>query len=289
MQTIKFSKYTGAGNNYIFVDGRETNHNWNHLAKSISDKNFGIGSDGLIVLDKSNIADFEMIMFNADGSEGEMCGNGVRCMARFAEDVEVIKPKQGNIKVATKAGIKIINPYYKNNIMTKASVDMGAPLFDPTKIPVLPDTIENDIPIVNFNYKDLSLKLYCVNTGVPHCIAYIDEPVYDFELEKIGPLVEKHEKFPQGVNFEIVNIKTDEDGELVNTIVRVWERGSGITLACGTGATAVAAISKKLNHFNDVLHMNFPGGDLSCNFNKESSINMEGPIEYIGSGTYNIN
>ena len=283
MQTIKFSKYTGAGNNYIFVDGRETNHNWNDLAKSISDKNFGIGSDGLIVLDKSNIADFEMIMFNADGSEGEMCGNGLRCMARFAEDVEVIKPKQGNIKVATKAGIKIINPYYENNIMTKASVDMGAPIFDPTKIPVLPDTIENDIPIVNFNYKDLSLKLYCVNTGVPHCIAYIDEPVYDFELEKIGPLVEKHEKFPQGVNFEIVNKKTDK------YIVRVWERGSGITLACGTGATAVAAISKKLNLFDDVIQMNFPGGDLSCNCSKDSSINMEGPIEYIGSGTYNIN
>ena len=283
MQTIKFSKYTGAGNNYIFVDGRETNHNWNDLAKSISDKNFGIGSDGLIVLDKSNIADFEMIMFNADGSEGEMCGNGLRCMARFAEDVEVIKPKQGNIKVATKAGIKIINPYYKNNIMTKASVDMGAPIFDPTKIPVLPDTIENDIPIVNFNYKDLSLRLYCVNTGVPHCIAYIDEPVYDFELEKIGPLVEKHDKFPQGVNFEIVNKKTDK------YIVRVWERGSGITLACGTGATAVAAISKKLNLFDDVIQMNFPGGDLSCNCSKDSSINMEGPIEYIGSGTYNIN
>tara|TARA_B000000460_G_scaffold125364_1_gene88291 strand:+ start:3426 stop:4277 length:852 start_codon:yes stop_codon:yes gene_type:complete len=283
MQTIKFSKYTGAGNNYIFVDGRETNHNWNDLAKSISDKNFGIGSDGLIVLDKSNIADFEMIMFNADGSEGEMCGNGLRCMARFAEDVEVIKPKQGNIKVATKAGIKIINPYYENNIMTKASVDMGAPIFDPTKIPVLPDTIENDIPIVNFNYKDLSLRLYCVNTGVPHCIAYIDEPVYDFELEKIGPLVEKHDKFPQGVNFEIVNKKTDK------YIVRVWERGSGITLACGTGATAVAAISKKLNLFDDVIQMNFPGGDLSCNCSKDSSINMEGPIEYIGSGTYNIN
>ena len=283
MQTIKFSKYTGAGNNYIFVDGREINHNWNDLAKSISDKNFGIGSDGLIVLDKSDIADFEMIMFNADGSEGEMCGNGVRCMARFAEDVEVIKPKQGNIKVSTKAGIKIINPYYENNIMTKASVDMGAPIFDPTKIPVLPDTIENDIPIVNFNYKDLSLKLYCVNTGVPHCIAYIDEPVYNFELEKIGPLVEKYDKFPQGVNFEIVNKKEDK------YIVRVWERGSGITLACGTGATAVAAISKKLNLFDDVIHMNFPGGDLSCNCSKKSSINMEGPIEYIGSGTYNIN
>jgi len=283
MQTIKFSKYTGAGNNYIFVDGREINHNWNDLAKSISDKNFGIGSDGLIVLDKSDIADFEMIMFNADGSEGEMCGNGLRCMARFAEDVEVIKPKQGNIKVSTKAGIKIINPYYENNIMTKASVDMGAPIFDPTKIPVLPDTIENDIPIVNFNYKDLSLKLYCVNTGVPHCIAYIDEPVYNFELEKIGPLVEKYEKFPQGVNFDIVNKKEDK------YIVRVWERGSGITLACGTGATAVAAISKKLNLFDDVIHMNFPGGDLSCNCSKKSSINMEGPIEYIGSGTYNIN
>ena len=283
MQTIKFSKYTGAGNNYIFVDGRETNHNWNDLAKSISDKNFGIGSDGLIVLDKSNIADFEMIMFNADGSEGEMCGNGVRCMARFAEDVEVIKPKQGNIKVSTKAGIKIINPYYENNIMTKASVDMGAPIFDPTKIPVLPDTIENDIPIVNFNYKDLSLKLYCVNTGVPHCIAYIDEPVYNFELEKIGPLVEKYEKFPQKVNFSIVNKKE------YKYLVRVWERGSGITLACGTGATAVAAISKKLNLFDDVIHMNFPGGDLSCNCSKKSSINMEGPIEYIGSGTYNIN
>ena len=283
MQKIKFSKYTGAGNNYIFVDGREINHNWNDLAKSISDKNFGIGSDGLIVLDKSDVADFEMIMFNADGSEGEMCGNGIRCMARFAEDVEVIKPKQENIKVSTKAGIKIINPYYENNIMTKASVDMGAPIFDPTKIPVLQDTIENGIPIVNFNYKDLSLKLYCVNTGVPHCIAYIDEPVYNFELEKIGPLVEKYEKFPQKVNFSIVNRKENK------YIVRVWERGSGITLACGTGATAVAAISKKLNLFDDVIHMNFPGGNLTCNCSKKSSINMEGPIKYIGSGTYNIN
>ena len=283
MQTIKFSKYTGAGNNYIYVDGREKNYNWNDLAKSISDKNFGIGSDGLIVLDKSEIADFEMIMFNADGSEGEMCGNGVRCMARFAEDVEVIKPNKGNIKVATKAGIKVINPYYENNIMTKASVDMGSPIFDATKIPVLPDTIENDIPIVNFKYNDLSLKLYCVNTGVPHCIAYIDEPVYNFDLEKIGPLVEKYEKFPQGVNFEIVNKKEDK------YIVRVWERGSGITLACGTGATAVAAISKKLNLFDDVLDMNFPGGDLSCTCSNNPSINMEGPIEYIGSGTYNLN
>ena len=283
MQTIKFSKYTGAGNNYIFVDGREINHNWNDLAKSISDKNFGIGSDGLIVLDKSDVADFEMIMFNADGSEGEMCGNGIRCMARFAEDVEVIKPKQENIKVSTKAGIKIINPYYENNIMTKASVDMGAPIFDPTKIPVLQDTIENGIPIVNFNYKDLSLKLYCVNTGVPHCIAYIDEPVYNFELEKIGPLVEKYEKFPQKVNFSIVNRKENK------YIVRVWERGSGITLACGTGATAVAAISKKLNLFDEVIHMNFPGGDLTCNCSKKSSINMECPIKYIGSGSYNIN
>ena len=283
MQTIKFSKYTGAGNNYIYVDGREKNYNWNDLAKSISDKNFGIGSDGLIVLDKSEIADFEMIMFNADGSEGEMCGNGVRCMARFAEEVEVIKPNKGNIKVATKAGIKVINPYYENNIMTKASVDMGSPIFDATKIPVLPDTIENDIPIVNFKYNDLSLKLYCVNTGVPHCIAYIDEPVYNFDLEKIGPLVEKYEKFPQGVNFEIVNKKEDK------YIVRVWERGSGITLACGTGATAVAAISKKLNLFDDVLDMNFPGGDLSCTCSNNPSINMEGPIEYIGSGTYNLN
>jgi len=283
MQTIKFSKYTGAGNNYIYVDGREKNYNWNDLAKSISDKNFGIGSDGLIVLDKSEIADFEMIMFNADGSEGEMCGNGVRCMARFAEEVEVIKPNKGNIKVATKAGIKVINPYYENNIMTKASVDMGSPIFDATKIPVLPDTIENDIPIVNFKYNDLSLKLYCVNTGVPHCIAYIDEPVYNFDLEKIGPLVEKYEKFPQGVNFEIVNKKEDK------YIVRVWERGSGITLACGTGATAVAAISKKLNLFDDVLDMNFPGGDLSCTCSNNPSINMEGPIDYIGSGTYNLN
>jgi len=222
-------------------------------------------------------------MFNADGSEGEMCGNGVRCMARFAEEVEVIKPNKGNIKVATKAGIKVINPYYENNIMTKASVDMGSPIFDATKIPVLPDTIENDIPIVNFKYNDLSLKLYCVNTGVPHCIAYIDEPVYNFDLEKIGPLVEKYEKFPQGVNFEIVNKKEDK------YIVRVWERGSGITLACGTGATAVAAISKKLNLFDDVLDMNFPGGDLSCTCSNDPSINMEGPIDYIGSGTYNLN
>jgi len=285
MNKIKFHKYTGAGNNYIYIDGRNINYNWSDLSIKISDQNFGIGSDGLIVLDKSDNADFSMHMFNTDGSEGEMCGNGVRCLARFAEDLNVIPKNQEKITIDTKSGLKyVISPQYINNKMNRATVDMGIPIFTDNKIPVIKDNIVSGIPVVNFNHEDINLELFCVNTGVPHCVAFIDTPIYEFDLENIGPLVEKHDLFPHNVNFEIVNVINDN---IYN--VRVWERGSGITQACGTGATAVTAISKILKMHKDKLIMNFPGGELVCHWDGKKSIFMEGPIEFIGEGTFNIN
>ena len=131
--------------------------------------------------------------------------------------------------------------------------------------------------------KNLKLKLYCVNTGVPHCVAFVESPVYDFDLENIGPLVESYDKFPSKVNFEIVNVIDKNTYD-----VRVWERGSGITLACGTGAAAVAAVSQKLQMHDEKLSMNFPGGKLTCYWDGQNSIFMEGPIEFIGNGTYKL-
>ena len=284
MNQIEFYKYTGAGNNYIYIDAREINTDWVQLAKNISDPNFGIGSDGLIILDKSkDSADFSMRMFNRDGSEGEMCGNGMRCLARFAKDLNVVPNSKDKITISTKAGHIHVKPQYSNNIMNSATVDMGRPIFETDNIPVISDEFESSIPFVFFEHNNLKLKLYSVNTGVPHCVAFIDTPVYDFDLEYIGPLVEKHKNFPNKVNFEIVNIINENTYD-----VRVWERGSGITLACGTGAAAVAAISHKLNMHNNNLDMNFPGGKLTCNWDGENSIFMEGPIEFIGNGIYKI-
>ena len=240
---MKFTKMHGAGNDYIYLDARDMEEDWADLSRTMSDRHFGIGSDGLILIMNSDTADLRMRMFNADGSEGEMCGNGIRCFAKYAIDHGIVPTTTTSLQIDTLAGLRTVTPTYKNKLVDGAQVTMGVPRLDPADIPVSldPAIAGSRGPILKYAIHpgDFRLFLTFVSMGNPHAVTFIDQPVSEFPLHNIGPLVERHPMFPQRVNFEIVNVVDD-----THLIARVWERGSGETMACGTGACAIAVASK---------------------------------------------
>ena len=235
---MNFTKMHGAGNDYVFVDGRARERDWPSLSVAMSDRHLGVGSDGLIVLKRAASADVRMAMFNADGSEGEMCGNGIRCFARFAIDKGAVSPDRSPITVETLAGVLEVEPVWQGGEFSFASVSMGEAILEPARIPVL---APGDGPVLahplSVGGRDFSLTF--VSMGNPHAVAFIDEPVDAVPLHEIGPLVEHHPIFPNRVNFEIVNVLGEN-----RLKARVWERGSGLTQACGTGACAIAVAAR---------------------------------------------
>lgn len=245
---MKFTKMHGCGNDYVYVDcTKEVIPDIAATAVRVSDRHFGIGSDGLILIKSSEVADFEMDMYNADGSRGKMCGNGIRCVAKYVYDHGLTNKTE--ITVDTQAGIKTLQLTVCDGKVSKVRVDMGEPVLIPQEIPVkasvlgLADDRREAIVAQPFTVANSSYDITCVSMGNPHCITFIDEDVRSFPLEAIGALFEKHELFPEGVNTEFVNIIDKE-----HLRMRVWERGSGETLACGTGACAVA-VASYLNGF----------------------------------------
>lgn len=233
---MKFTKMHGLGNDYVYVNcfQEEVAHP-EEVAKYVSDRHFGVGSDGLILIKPSETADFEMAMYNADGSRGEMCGNGIRCVAKYVYDYGLTEKTQ--ISVETLAGIKYLDLTVENGKVSQVKVNMGAPCLTAAEIPVLADTrqvISEPIEAAGTVY-----TMTAVSMGNPHCVIFLEEDVRKLDLASLGPVFENHPRFPKRINTEFVNV-LDE-----NTLrMRVWERGSGETLACGTGAcaTAVAAI-----------------------------------------------
>ena len=262
----------GAGNDYVYVDARETNADWPALSVAVSDRHTGIGSDGLILLLPSDGADFRMRMFNADGSEGEMCGNGIRCLARFAVERGAVAPERSPMLVETGAGVMEVTPLWKGGEFARASVSMGEPRLAPSEIPV---TAPGNGPVIDYPLEvaGREFKITCVSMGNPHAVAFLDEPVEDVRLDEIGPLVEHHPMFPERVNFEIVN--NLGSGRLRT---RVWERGSGLTMACGTGACAVAVAARMHGYVNDKSTVELPGGNLVIEWPGEGLVIMEGPV-----------
>ena len=270
----------GAGNDYVYIDARRQDRDWPALSVAMSDRHRGIGSDGIILIMDSEKADLRMRMFNADGSEGEMCGNGIRCFAKYALDRGIVSADRSPVTVDTLAGIVDITPIRERGRIVAATVRMGEPRFRAEEIPVLAPGYETvlDYPL-QVNGREFSIS--CVSMGNPHAVAFVDEPVDDVPLHELGPLVERHPMFPQRVNFEIVNLV--DSGNLK---ARVWERGSGLTMACGSGACAIAVAARLHGHIGDLVTIALPGGDLDVTWSGEGQVILEGPAEEVFEGDW---
>lgn len=277
---MKFTKMEGLGNDYVYVNCfQEKIDNPADVAVKVSDRHFGIGSDGLILIKPSKVADFCMDMYNADGSRSEMCGNGIRCVAKYVYDYGLTE--QTSISIETLAGIKYLDLQVDNGKVSMITVNMGMPELVPAKIPVKSDKeilVDEPITVAGKEY-----KMTCVSMGNPHCVVFVDDTEH-FPLEEVGPEFENHEVFPNRVNTEFIQIL---DRKTVN--MRVWERGTGETLACGTGACAstVACILNGLTEDEITLHL--LGGDLRVRWDREENlVYMTGPAKVVFDGEIDL-
>ena len=274
---MKFTKMQGLGNDYVYVNCfQEKIADPSALAVKVSDRHFGIGSDGLILINPSDKADFEMEMYNADGSRGEMCGNGIRCVAKYVYDYGLTD--QTHISVETLAGIKYLDLTVEDGKVKLVRVDMGRPELAPAKIPVAASAEQAvDEPIL---VDGAEYRMTCVSMGNPHAVVFVDCDVKEFPLETVGPKFECHERFPNRVNTEFVRVTDRHTAEM-----RVWERGSGETLACGTGACAVAVACVLNGRTEEEVTVKLLGGDLDIRWDREKdTVYMTGPAEVVFDG-----
>lgn len=274
---LQFTKMHGLGNDYVYMDAiNQKIENRSELAKFVSDRHFGIGSDGLILICPSEKADFRMQMFNQDGSEAEMCGNGIRCVGKFVYDKGLTKKE--TITVETLAGIKTLVMTAKNGKIETARVDMGEPILEPEKIPVISN--ENPVKNLKLEVENKDFTFTCVSMGNPHAVTFIKEDVNKFDICKYGAKLEVNKAFPKKANIEFINVIDDKTLKM-----RVWERGAGETLACGTGACAVT-VSAILNGYTKrVVTVHLLGGDLKIEWNKnDNHVYMTGPATTVFEG-----
>ena len=277
---MKFTKMQGLGNDYVYVNCFEEKiENPPAVARYVSDRHFGIGSDGLILINPSEKADFEMEMYNADGSRGEMCGNGIRCVAKYVYDYGLTDKTQ--ISVETLGGIKYLDLTVEDGKVVLVKVDMGKPELKSDLIPIISENekvIDEPIEVDGQVY-----HMTGVSMGNPHTVIYVDD-VKNLDLEKIGPKFENHERFPKRINTEFVHCIDRNTVEM-----RVWERGSGETLACGTGACAVA-VASILNNLTDTrVTVKLLGGDLQIEWDqKKNHVFMTGPAKVVFDGVIDI-
>ncbi len=279
---MKFIKMHGCGNDYVYIDClKEKVENESQTAVLLSDRHFGVGADGLILIKKGISADFEMVMYNADGSRAEMCGNAIRCVARYVYDSGYVNSCEFTIESMGK--VKYISLILDGKEVKGVKVDMGAPILKSSDVPVKSESERVISEKINVGGRDFSMT--CVSMGNPHAVMFIDESPKNFELEKFGPMFETHEIFPNKVNAEFARVIDRKNIEM-----RVWERGTGETLACGTGtcATVTAAI---LNGYTDndvTVHLLGGKLEISWNGDENGSVFMTGPAQYVFSGEADI-
>lgn len=273
---IKFTKMHGLGNDYVYIDAiNQKIENESSLAKFVSNRHFGMGSDGLILICKSEIADFKMRMFNSDGSEAEMCGNGIRCVGKFVYDKGLTN--KTTVKIETLAGIKTLILNTKDGKVGTARVDMGEPILEAEKIPVI--STEKPVKNLELEAENKKFKFTCVSMGNPHAITIV-ENTKEFDVEKYGKVLEIDKAFPKKANIEFAQII---DRQNIN--MRVWERGAGETLACGTGACATA-VACNLNGLTDrKVNIELLGGTLNIEWNEtDNHVYMTGPAVTVFDG-----
>jgi diaminopimelate epimerase len=276
---LKFAKMHGAGNDYVYVNGFETEiADPATLAVELSNRNFAIGGDGLILILPSDKADVRMRMFNADGSESEMCGNGIRCVAKYAYDHGLVAKTE--ITAETGAGILTLQlfPNAQNKI-SRVRVNMGAPRLTRGAIPMT-GPAEEQVVGAELKVLDRTFHITCVSMGNPHCVIFVDN-VDEFPVAKYGPVIENHALFPRRVNVEFVEVVSR--GEVKQ---RTWERGSGETLACGTGASAVTVAGVLTGHTERRIVNHLLGGDLEMEWSEDGQVFMTGPAVQVFEGVY---
>ncbi|MFI3325775.1 MAG: diaminopimelate epimerase [Clostridia bacterium] len=281
---LEFTKMHGIGNDYIYFNCFKYNiENPEELAIKLSHRNFGIGGDGIVLICPSDVADAKMRMFNIDGSEGKMCGNAIRCVGKYLYDNDIVKKDVINIE--TLSGIKILELNIENSLVSSAKVNMGKAILKPSDIPVSleGETIVNRDFSIDEKEFAINCNITCVSMGNPHCVIFTNG-IDTMNLEKVGPYFEKHKIFPEQVNTEFVEVISP-----THLKMRVWERGSGETLACGTGAcaTAVASVLNGHSNKNTDIKIELLGGELTINYT-DDAVFMTGPCTKVFDGIIEI-
>jgi diaminopimelate epimerase len=285
---MKFSKLQATGNDFILVDARTVEGEWSKLARAMCDRHFGVGADGLILVQNSTVADLKMRIFNSDGSEAEVSGNGLRCFAKYAIEKGLIgkmssRARQGNRSLTTEtlSGVRKVKAYMSGNKVKRVEVNMGLPQFQSEQIPV---KLKVDIiPILDYplviDGKKLTLSL--LSMGNPHAVSFLSRPIADFPLAEMGPKVERHPMFPQRTNFGVARVLSRGKIE-----ARVWERGVGETLACGSGACAIAVVAQLLNYVETGVDIILGGGTLTISWDRVGEVLLTGPVEEVFRGEW---
>ena len=275
---MRFTKMQGCGNDYIYIDlfREKLSGDVPKLAVAIADRHFGVGGDGLILIGPSERADARMRMLNADGSEAEMCGNGLRCVAKYVYDHGIARKEQ--LTIETGRGILLVDLEVKGGKAQRVRVDMGEPILEADRIPT---TLTGNPPTeAEVIVSGEAFRFTCVSMGNPHAVAFVPE-ITDRLIHQVGPLVEKHPAFPRKVNVEFVKVNSRSDAHM-----RVWERGSGETLACGTGACAVAVAGVLTDRFDRAVTIHLLGGDLDIEWGADNHVYKTGPAVEVFSGDW---
>lgn len=283
---MNFVKLEATGNDFIIIDARTTEKDWTKLAQEMCPRRLGVGADGLIIVTNSSVADIGMRTFNPDGSEAEVCGNGLRCLAKYLIDRKMVSGF--DLKIETLSGIKIVETLVEMGKVNQARVGMGMPLFKLEEIPVGAELMKSKgkqiaIPVLDYPVKinGKKLALSFVSIGNPHAVSFVLDSVTAFPLTELGPQVEKHPLFPERVNFEVARVISHRQIE-----VRVWERGAGETLSCGSGACAVAVIAKLKGYTNNEVDIILSGGTLNVKWDGVGEIWLSGPVTEVFSGEW---
>lgn len=277
---MKFTKMHGTGNDFILLDGRDSRLrgiDLKALSRAMCDRHYGIGSDGLILVEESSVAPFRMRMFNPDGSESEMCGNGIRCFGKYVFDRGLVR--ESRQVVETGAGVLTLDLTIEGGETVRVRVDMGRPRFRPAEIPI---AVAGEAAVdVAVDGVGAAVRVDAVSMGNPHAVMFLDTPVAEFPLAEIGPRVERHPLFPRRVNFEIARMLESDCIE-----ARVWERGVGLTLACGTGACAIMAAVARRGLVGRHARVRLPGGELLLEWDGVGSIFLTGPATQVFEGVW---
>lgn len=280
---MKFTKLQSAGNDFVLIENDYKKQDWAKLAVAVCDRHFGVGADGLLLFLPAENADVGMRIFNTDGSEAEACGNGLRCLVKYVAERGLVDSDKAEITIDTVAGIRQARITQQNGVVGNIQVGMGKPEFEAAKIPVAVEVGKGRVVDIISDYplevigRELSLSFIAM--GNPHAIYFQQQPVAEFPLANIGHLVEKHKLFPRRVNFEVARVVNRQSIE-----VRVWERGVGETLACGSGACAVAVSAQLLGYADNPVCIRLPGGTLEVEWSGAGEVLLSGPAEIVFDG-----